>query len=55
MNSEENDSTITIRLPASALKDLDELRRTEKTLPTRAGMLRLLIERATAALERKQK
>ncbi len=50
-----NDESITVRLPAGLLAEIDELRRAEPALPTRAGMIRLLIERAVAAHEKKRR
>ena len=50
-----NDESITVRLPAELLTAIDDLRRIEPELPTRAGMIRLLIERAIAAHEKKRR
>ena len=50
-----NDESITVRLPAELLAAIDELRRAEPDIPTRAGMIRLLIERAAAAQEKKRR
>lgn len=50
-----NDETITVRLPGELLTAIDDLRRAEPSLPTRAGMIRMLIERAVAAHEKKRR
>lgn len=50
-----NDESITVRLPGELLTGIDELRRAESDIPTRAGMIRRLIERAAAAQEKKRR
>jgi metal-responsive CopG/Arc/MetJ family transcriptional regulator len=42
----EQDERITIRIDKLLLSDLDDLRRKEEDVPTRAEMLRRLIKRA---------
>jgi metal-responsive CopG/Arc/MetJ family transcriptional regulator len=50
-----NDESITVRLPGELLTGVDDLRRAEPSLPTRAGMIRLLIERAIEAQQKKRR
>jgi hypothetical protein len=50
-----NDAVITIRLPENMLKSLADLRRAEPSLPTRAGMIRLLVEKAAAELHKRKR
>ncbi len=50
-----NDESITVRLPGELLAGIDDLRRAESDIPTRAGMIRLLIERAIEAQQKKRR
>jgi hypothetical protein len=42
----DQDQNLTVRISAERLEALDEIRRKERDLPTRAEMLRRLIDRA---------
>jgi metal-responsive CopG/Arc/MetJ family transcriptional regulator len=48
------DTQIAVRISSQLLTALDELRRKEKDLPTRAEMLRRLVERASDAKHKRQ-
>jgi len=49
MHCMEQDQQIAVRISKALLETLDDVRRAEQDVPTRAEMIRRLIERAAAA------